>query len=222
MNGSLTFCDLQSRTFFTKLIAQASRQRFVPSLAEREKVAERRMRVVGNNKLRPAPRGKHAPGRCANPQPWTAALQKICLLQRTRVLLPLRSWPIGRKNTHAENRSHALAMIFPNVAVAQASAPAGCGGVSPPVGIHAPGRCLNPAAGTAALLRRGVHAGRSGHHRVCVWICQFKLMAPLAMMLVPWIEPPPMTLILAVPSMVVPASPRRPSRLMVTVLLVRP
>ena len=76
MNGSLTFCDLQSRTFFTKLIAQASRQRFVPSLAEREKVAERRMRVVGKNKLRPAPRGKHAPGRCANPQPWTAALHQ--------------------------------------------------------------------------------------------------------------------------------------------------
>src|ERR1039458_1430000 len=32
----------------------------------------------------------------------------------------------------------------------QASAPAGSGGVPPPVGEHAPGRCLNPPPGTAA------------------------------------------------------------------------
>ena len=35
--------------------------------------------------------------------------------------------------------------------VAQASTPAGSGGVPPPVGEHAPGRCLNPPPGTAAL-----------------------------------------------------------------------
>src|ERR1039458_2744889 len=35
--------------------------------------------------------------------------------------------------------------------VAQASSPASSGGVSPPVGEHASGRCLNPLPGTAAL-----------------------------------------------------------------------
>ena len=34
--------------------------------------------------------------------------------------------------------------------VARASSPAGSGGVPPPVGEHAPGRCLNPPPGTAA------------------------------------------------------------------------
>jgi predicted helicase len=43
-----------------------------------------------------------------------------------------------------------LVALWVAESVAQASSPAGSGGVPPPVGEHAPGRCLNPPPGTAA------------------------------------------------------------------------
>ncbi len=42
--------------------------------------------------------------------------------------------------------------------VARASSPAGSGGVSPPVGEHAPGRCLNPGRNDAVASERGCDA----------------------------------------------------------------
>jgi predicted helicase len=67
--------------------------------------------------------------------------------------------------------------------VAQASSPAGFGGVPPPVGEHAPGRCVNPPPGTAAprilvllpslaLLRQTLHEWlRETHLPSLAYLC---------------------------------------------------
>jgi predicted helicase len=51
-----------------------------------------------------------------------------------------------------------LVALWVAESVAQASTPAGSGGVPPPVGGHAPGRCLNPSRNDAVASERGCDA----------------------------------------------------------------
>ena len=76
-----------------------------------------------------------------------------------------------------------LVALWVAEAVAQASSPASSGGVPPPVGEHAPGRCLNPPPGTAAtrilillpslaLLRQTLHEWlRETHLPSLAYLC---------------------------------------------------
>jgi hypothetical protein len=78
---------------------------------------------------------------------WVRDIRAQC--QRAKVAFFFKQWGGVRKAQAGRELDGETYDEFPNVA--QASAPAGSGGVSPPVGEHAPGRCLNPQPGTAAL-----------------------------------------------------------------------